>query len=54
MEQVSWDDIQIFQGLNDQQTANIPTGWEYVLLTESQWNTPAVRGQVRCIRGGMI
>jgi formylglycine-generating enzyme required for sulfatase activity len=38
VEKVSWDDIQIFlTRLNAQQSANIPTGWAYVLPTESQW-----------------
>jgi formylglycine-generating enzyme required for sulfatase activity len=38
VEQVSWDDIQIFlTRLNTQQSANIPAGWAYVLPTESQW-----------------
>ena len=38
VEQVSWDDMQVFlDRLNDQQSANIPAGWEYVLPTESQW-----------------
>jgi formylglycine-generating enzyme required for sulfatase activity len=38
VERVSWDDIQVFlDRLNDQQSGNIPTGWEYVLPTESQW-----------------
>jgi formylglycine-generating enzyme required for sulfatase activity len=38
VEQVSHDDIQIFLSrLNNQQSANITAGWEYVLPTESQW-----------------
>jgi len=38
VEQVSWDDIQVFLSrLNDQQSSNIPAGWEYVLPTEAQW-----------------
>ena len=38
VEQVSWDDVQVFlYRLNNQQSANIPAGWEYVLPTESQW-----------------
>ena len=37
-EQVSWNDAQIFLArLNSQQSDNIPTGWAYVLPTESQW-----------------
>ncbi len=38
VEQVSWNDIQIFLSrLNAQQSANIPAGWAYALPTESQW-----------------
>jgi len=38
VEQVSWDDIQIFLSrLNAQQSENIPAGWQYVLPTEAQW-----------------
>jgi formylglycine-generating enzyme required for sulfatase activity len=38
VEKVSWADAQIFLiRLNAQQSANIPTGWAYVLPTESQW-----------------
>ena len=38
VEQVSWDDIQVFLGkLNEQSTENLPTGWAYVLPTEAQW-----------------
>ena len=38
VEEVSWADAQIFlTRLNAQQSANIPTGWAYVLPTESQW-----------------
>jgi formylglycine-generating enzyme required for sulfatase activity len=38
VEKVSWADAQIFlTRLNAQQSANIPTGWTYVLPTESQW-----------------
>jgi formylglycine-generating enzyme required for sulfatase activity len=38
VEKVSWADAQIFlTRLNTQQSANIPTGWAYVLPTESQW-----------------
>ena len=38
VEQVSWDDVQVFlTRLNAQQSANIPAGWSYVLPTESQW-----------------
>ena len=35
---VSWDDAQVFlTRLNEQQAGNLPTGWSYVLPTESQW-----------------
>ena len=38
VENVSWDDIQIFLSrLNAQQSANIPAGWYYVLPTEAEW-----------------
>jgi formylglycine-generating enzyme required for sulfatase activity len=38
VEKVSWADAQIFLTcLNAQQSANIPSGWAYVLPTESQW-----------------
>ena len=38
VEKVSWADAQVFlTRLNAQQSANIPTGWAYVLPTESQW-----------------
>ena len=38
VEQVSWDDIQLFLArLNDQKADNLPVGWAYVLPTESQW-----------------
>jgi uncharacterized repeat protein (TIGR02543 family) len=38
VEQVSWNDIQVFlTRLNAQQSGNIPAGWAYVLPTESQW-----------------
>ncbi len=38
VEQVSWDDIQVFlTRLNQSDSTNIPTGWAYVLPTEAQW-----------------
>ena len=38
VEQVSWDDIQIFlEHLNEQEADNLPLGWAYVLPTEAQW-----------------
>jgi formylglycine-generating enzyme required for sulfatase activity len=38
VENVSWDDAQVFLNrLNEQQAANLPAGWSYVLPTESQW-----------------
>ncbi|MFL2928842.1 MAG: formylglycine-generating enzyme family protein [Opitutales bacterium] len=38
VEQVSWDDVQVFLSrLNNMESANIPAGWAYVLPTEAQW-----------------
>ncbi|MDC1022812.1 SUMF1/EgtB/PvdO family nonheme iron enzyme [bacterium] len=38
VEKVSWADVQIFlTRLNAQQSANIPTGWSYVLPAEAEW-----------------
>ena len=38
VEQVSWDDAQVFlTRLNAQQSASIPVGWTFALPTESQW-----------------
>ncbi|MDA8859812.1 BspA family leucine-rich repeat surface protein, partial [bacterium] len=38
VEKVSWEDIQVFlTRLNEQQSANLPNGWSYVLPTEAQW-----------------
>ena len=38
VEQVSWNDIQVFlTRLNQSDSTNIPTGWAYVLPTEAQW-----------------
>ena len=38
VEMVSWEDAQVFlTRLNEQQASNLPTGWTYVLPTESQW-----------------
>ena len=38
MENVSWEDIQVFlTRLNEQQSDNLPNGWAYVLPTEAQW-----------------
>ena len=38
VEQVSWDDIQVFlTRLNAHEAGNIPAGWGYVLPTEAQW-----------------
>jgi formylglycine-generating enzyme required for sulfatase activity len=38
VEQVSWDDVQVFLSrLNNLETANMPAGWAYVLPTEAQW-----------------
>ena len=38
VEKVSWGDAQVFlTRLNEQQAGNLPSGWSYVLPTESQW-----------------
>ena len=38
VENVSWDDIQIFlERLNEQEADNLPSGWAYALPTEAQW-----------------
>jgi formylglycine-generating enzyme required for sulfatase activity len=38
VERVSWGDAQVFlTRLNAEQAGNLPTGWSYVLPTESQW-----------------
>jgi len=38
VEMVSWNDIQVFLSLlNQQQEDNLPPGWAYVLPTEAQW-----------------
>ena len=38
VEQVSWNDVQVFLSrLNEQQADNLPAGWAYVLPTEAQW-----------------
>ena len=38
VEKVSWDDAQIFLSrLNTLEANNLPSGWAYVLPTESQW-----------------
>ena len=38
VEKISWNDIQLFlELLNEQETENIPAGWKYILPTEAQW-----------------
>ena len=38
VEQVSWNDVQVFlTRLNEQQADNLPDGWSYLLPTEAQW-----------------
>ena len=40
VEQVSWDDVQIFLtrlNASEQAAGRLPSGWSYVLPTESQW-----------------
>ena len=40
VEKVSWDDVQIFLtrlNASEQAAGRLPSGWSYVLPTESQW-----------------
>ena len=38
MENVSWNDIEVFLSrLNQQQAQHLPSGWTYALPTEAQW-----------------
>ena len=40
VEQVSWNDVQVFlELLNEQAADSMPSGWAYVLPTEAQWST---------------
>ena len=55
VEKVSWDDAQIFlTRLNGQQSANIPSGWAYVLPTESQWEYASRAGTTTMYSWGDI
>ena len=52
VEQVSWDDIQVFlTRLNAQQAGILPNGWAYVLPTGASGNMPAGRVPLHLIHG---
>ena len=37
VEQVSWEDLQVFLSRLNEQSDNLPKGWAYTLPTEAQW-----------------
>ena len=54
VEQVSWDDIQVFLNrLNEQQADSLPVGWAYVLPTEARGSMPAGQARPRRTRGAI-